>query len=202
MKKALIIVLIISLSVISLSGCGYNKRIEELEQQVTKLQESLEEITSVESPMPTPELTKTPVRTTNPTQAPVTTPTRTLDPSKMADNFILPEELETLIKGTGGGYDFTIPYDVDKWYQVDDKNTFVMKFNHIAPDFPWTITSSNNVYELMILREPDYDYLVLKFIRSNTETLVVFEAINEDGVVGSSLSENPDGIYFAVAIGE
>ena len=138
----------------------------------------------------------------SPTPTTTPKPTATPDYSNMPANFILPEELDEFVEGTGGGYDFTVPYDSENWFQVDNKNIFVMKFEHVDSNFPWTATSSNNVSVINTIRKPDYDYLVLKFIQSNTETVVVFEAINEDGIVGSSLGDAQEGIHFAVAIGK
>jgi len=188
MKKLLISILIISLIGGLLSGCK-DKKNDESEQQISDPPKSLEPTSP--NPSTTPTLTHIPT--------PEPTPKNTYDPIRMAKNFILPEESEVLMEGAIGGYDFTVPYDTDKWFQVDNKNMFVMKFDHIDPNFPWTITSSSNSYLLKTIRKPDYDYLILKFMRANTETLVVFKAINEDGVVGGTLSDSPNGIYFAVA---
>ena len=58
-----------------------------------------------------------------------------------------------------------------------------------------------NAFVIDTYRDSQYDYIVLKFMKSNTETVIVFEAINEDGIVGSSLGDAPEGIHFAVAIG-
>lgn len=182
MKKILVSILVISLIGGLLSGCN-NKKNNNSEQ------ESSTPIPSQISLSPTPTITTT----SEPN------PASTYDPARMANNFILPDELESVIEGSIGGYDFTVPYDSEKWFQVDNKNIFVMKFEHIDPSFPWTITSSSNSYLVKTVRKPDYDYVVVKFMRANTETLIVFEAINEDGVVGGTLSDSPNGIYFAVA---
>ncbi len=186
MKKVLVIILIISLIGCLLYGCK-NNEIEEIEQQISVPPTSQGPITTqtlAPSPTPTPK------------------PTATPDYSSMPTNFILPKESDELVGSTGGGYDFTVPYDSEIWFPVDNKHTYVMKFEHVDPNFPWTVTSSNNVAVINTIREPDYDYLVLKFMQSNTETIVIFEAINEDGIVGSSLGDAPGGIHFAVAIGK
>ena len=188
MKKLLVSILIISLIGGLLSGCK-DKKNEESEQQITDPPKSLEPT----SPIPS----TTPVSTPIPTPEP--TPKQTYDPARMAKNFILPDEVEPIIEGAIEGYDFTIPYDTEKWFQVDNKNMFVMKFAHIDSSFPWTVTSSNNSYLVNTVRTSDYDYLVLKFMQANTETIIIFEAVNEDGVVGGTLSDSPNGIYFAVA---
>lgn len=191
MKKLLVSILVIGLIVGLLSGCN-NKKNDESEQQISD--SPISHGTTSPTPSTIPALT--------PTSTPEPTPKSTYDPALLASNFILPGELDSLIEGTIGGYDFTVPYDAEKWFQVDNKNIFVMKFEHIDSSFPWAVTSSNNAYLVKTISKPDYDYLVLKFIRANTETLVVFEAINEDGVVGGTLSDSPNGIYFAVANGK
>lgn len=150
-------------------------------------------------------LTTGPQKPTESTQNPATT-TPEATPVTVSfpksENYIPPEELNSIVEGTGGGYDFSVPFDSDKWVQVDDKNTFVMKFERVDSEFPWTATSIQNAFVTMTFRDSQYDYIVMKFIKPNTETLVVFEAVNEDGVVGSSLGDAPEGIYFAVAIGQ
>ncbi len=185
MKKILVSILALTLIVVMLSGCNNNKN-KDSEQQITAPPKS-----QAPTPSTAPAQTETP--------APEPTPIYTYDPESMAKNFITPEELESVVEGTSGGYDFTIPYDTEKWFQVDNKNIFVMKFEHIDTNFPWTITTNSNSFIVKTIRKSDYDYLVLKFIRANTETLIIFEAINEDGIVGSTLSDSPNGIYFAVA---
>lgn len=138
--------------------------------------------------------------TPEPTPIPSVEPTSTPEPE---DNYITPEELGDVIKNTGGGYDMEMAFSPDKIFLVDATQLFIFKFAHIVDEFSWHVAEGSiNAFEQFVIRRPDYDYVIVKFWKSNTETILKFNYRDSNDNIGGWYAPAPDGIAIAVAIGD
>ena len=159
--------------------------------------EVVPEPTPTVEPTPTPTIEPTPTPTIEPTPTPTIEPTPTPTPS---DIWIDPEDLTHVISECGGGYDLDIEFDVTEWLPVNNQDVFVLKISELAPQYTWKVVQgSNNVMNLATIKRNGYDYILVKFLMPNTETLVKILPVDVNNNAGGWYTPAPDGLYFAVA---